>query len=472
MQTIPEILAAAEEILTRAETENRDLDDTEQGDYDALLARAERAGKIEKIRAAAGDPRNIEDGFKGRQIGGTLIESQTGNKTRAWDGLDRAGSVYQLGSDDNLIERAQIAVAEIDGLEPQTRETLSEMLTREKLSDSAKFVLAAGNPAYRSAFDQWLRSPQTCHLGFTPEEGSAFRDMEHQRASMSESNTGAMLPLVLDPTVININAGSALNIRKYCRVRTTASYSYRGVTSQGATAEFKPEGAEASDASPTINQVDVPMYLSDVDIKATFELWADTDLSNQIGDLLADAFLNQENRALVLGAGTTEPFGALTRISSTTGSNVTGTTASTFTTASYVDVFKVRDAVPARHRQSPGAAWVSNIAIQSIVQQIGIASAGTNAFWSPLADGPGGSLLGFPSLEATSMTGTIATGNKILALINWSQYLVVDRLGTTIVMAQVIGANQRQVAANELFAYRRYGADLMNTDAGRVLKVA
>ena len=69
------------------------------------------------------------------------------------------------------------------------------------------------------------------------------------------------------------------------------------------------------------------------------------------------------------------------------------------------------------------------------------------------------------------MTGTIGSAAYILALVDWSRYLIVDRIGTTLVVGNMIGTNGRSIATHEFFAYRRYGADMLDNNAGRVLKL-
>jgi predicted phage gp36 major capsid-like protein len=56
-------------------------------------------------------------------------------------------------------------------------------------------------------------------------------------------------------------------------------------------------------------------------------------------------------------------------------------------------------------------------------------------------------------------------------LVDWSRFLVVDRIGTTVETGRVIGPNGRAIASSEVFAYRRYGSDMLTNDAGRVLKL-
>jgi len=434
-------------------------------EYDAL---SERGDKIEAIRAAAMNPANLESGF-----GGRALASSSHSATRAWDGYDSRGSIGALDNEDGLRSRALVACAEMDGLEPASREALTEMVKKDKTSGEAKALLALANPAYRSAFDSWLIDPVSAAMRLTAEESAAWRDVETFRAAMGTGAGvgGALMPLTLDPSVILTNVGSTSSIRQYAKIVTTLTNQWRGVVSPGSTAEWKTEGSEAADASPAITAADVQVFFSDVSIQASFELWADTDLSQQLGTLISDAFKVSEDAVFVTGSGSGAPYGALTRISATTGSLVSPKTASTFTTASVSDIFKVRDALPTRYRQGGSTAWVSNIAIQSVVQQMGAATVGPGAFWANMLEGSGTTLLGYPNLEASAMTATIGSAACILALVDWSRYVIADRIGTTLVVGNMVGTNGRSIASKEVFAYRRVGADLIDVNAGRVLKL-
>ncbi len=431
-------------------------------EFDAL---SERGDKIEAIRQAAMDPRNVEAGSQGRDRVSSF------SATRAWDGFDSRGSIGNLDNEAGLRSRALIACAEMDGLEPAARSALDEMVRADRTSGEAKALLALGNPAYRSAFESWLQDPVSAAMRLTPEESAAWRDVSAVRTAMSTSGAGALIPLTLDPSIVLTNAGSTSSIRQYAKHRSTITNQYRAVTSPGTTAEWKAEGAEASDASPTVGAVDVPVWFAEQSITMSYEIFQDTDIAQQLGLIIADGFKVQEDAVFVTGSGSGAPYGALTRISATTGSRVAPTTASTFSTASVADIFKVRDALPTRFRTSGSTAWVSNIAIQSVIQQMGAATVGPGAFWSNMQDGSPSTLLGFPNLEASAMTGTIGAAALVLALVDFSRFVVVDRIGTTLVVGDKIGTNGRSIASKEFFAYRRFGADLLDSNAGRVLKL-
>jgi hypothetical protein len=278
-------------------------------EFDAL---SERGDKIEAIRQAAMDPRNRESGFGGR----AQLAPSGHDATRAWDGYDSRGSLAALDSEDGLRSRALIACAEMDGLEPASRSKLDEMVRMDRTASEAKAFLALANPAYRSAFDSWIQDPMSAAMRLTAEESAAWRDVEMFRTAMGTGAGvgGALMPLTLDPSIVLTNAGSISSIRQYAKVRTTLTNQYRAVTSPGTTAEFKVEGSEASDASPALSVADIVVYFADQSLNISYELFADTDISQQLGTLLADGFANQENAVFVTGSGSGAPYGALTRV--------------------------------------------------------------------------------------------------------------------------------------------------------------
>jgi predicted phage gp36 major capsid-like protein len=65
----------------------------------------------------------------------------------------------------------------------------------------------------------------------------------------------------------------------------------------------------------------------------------------------------------------------------------------------------------------------------------------------------------------------IGGAGNVVVLMDWSRYVVADRIGTTVVVGNMIGTNGRSIASHEVFAYRRYGADAVDVNAGRVLKL-
>src|SRR5690242_7249096 len=133
-QTPDELLAEAQAMLDRAAI---DPDGFDQDAYDGLLNRAERAAKVDKIRAAVNSGRvGTETAFSSPNV---IV------RTNALDGLDlqreSAGDLRDRGlrlAEDNSLTR---------GLTDAQRETLSDRVDR--VPGAAAHVLAHGTPAYR-----------------------------------------------------------------------------------------------------------------------------------------------------------------------------------------------------------------------------------------------------------------------------------------------------------------------------------
>ncbi|MSW40988.1 MAG: phage major capsid protein [Actinobacteria bacterium] len=434
-------------------------------ELEALPMRESNAEYFARMRASGG--LQFESGF-----GGAPGEGESSRSTDAWNGLDRAGSLRDLDTDAGLRARAQTAVEHgiSANLNDATRERLTEMLDADKTSDASRFVLATGNPAYRSAFQTWLRDPATAPMNLTAQEQHAWREVTASRAAMGESGSSALLPLMLDPSIVLTNTGSAGGIRQYAKQVMTLSNQWRGVSSAGVTAQIKAEGVEATDASPTVGAIDISVYQGLASITLSWELLDDTIILSEIGRLIADAKVRQEDAFSATGTGSGEPYGFVTRLNATTASRVSPTTASTFTTASVADVFKVRDALPARHRNSGSTFWAANISAFSIIQQMSPAAQGSS-FWADLGSGLPPRLLGLPVLEFTSMASTTTASSLVLGLVNGASYTMVDRLGVVIDTTNVLGSNGRSTGQREVVARWRVGADLDNADAGRILKL-
>ena len=179
--------------------------------------------------------------------------------------MQRAGGSW-TGHEDSvhgLIARAQTAIeVRQDRLGHHGAEKLASLLsykptargwyevrTEEDVRRSAELIIAATNPHYESAFLQVLRDPMAFRSGFgvlrwSPEEQAAFRDVEICRTALFESASGAyLLPLVLDDTIMLINAGSANPWRRICKTVQTTSNTWNGATSAGTTAHWYAEGA-------------------------------------------------------------------------------------------------------------------------------------------------------------------------------------------------------------------------------------
>ncbi len=154
-------------------------------------------------------------------------------------------------------------------------------------------------------------------------------------------------------------------------------------------------------------------------------------------------------------------------VAAVAGSRVTG--GATYDVA---DVYATKDALPARWR--PRASWVANESIYSLTRQFATGSGPQHAFWTDLGMDRPSLLLGRPVYESSAMDGTLAAAstNDILLCGDFSQYLIVDRVGMTVAYEPLVkGANQRPTGEVGWYAYWRGGANVLVADAFRILRV-
>lgn len=431
--------------------------DTKKAEHDEL---AERAAKVEAVRSAAiAAPKQREAGFSAPQV----ITSRAVDT--AFENLD----MVRQGMLDGHVLRSRALAGIEEGAAPGVPDSAREnavKLIEGGRSDIARHALLTGSPAYRAAFETILENPQGWQSFVSPEQAEAVR----AALSTTVGNGGYAIPFLLDPTVILTNAGSANPFRQLATIVRGTSNKWQGVTSAGVTAEWKSEGAQAADASPTVAQPSITAYLADAYVFGSYEVFQDTNLATQLPGLIADAKDRLEADAFAVGSGSGAPFGVVTSTTAVTASRVTPTTGGTFTTASSADVFKVLAALDPRHRSS--ASWVANYAIYNVIRQQSASAAGS-AFWANMGANLPEQLLGRPIYEASAMASSFTTGSNILLCGNFERYVIFDRIGMQLdYIPNVIStSNARPTAQRGWLATWRTGSDVVDANAFRVLKL-
>jgi HK97 family phage major capsid protein len=289
--------------------------------------------------------------------------------------------------------------------------------------------------------------------------------------STTAGNGGYLIPFALDPTINLSNSGSINPFRSIARVETLSNSNiWHGITSAGVTAEWTAEAAEFADASPQFTQPSVTPIKGDVYVQASWEVWQDSNIDQQLSTLFADAKDRLEATAFCSGTGSTQPFGLITRLSTTTASRVNVTTNGTFTS---VDVFATAQNLSARWQ--PNAKWLASYQLGFTIRQFGVGSSpAASSFWADLGSAQPPTLLGRPFIECSGMTGTLsaatASSDSILCYGDFSEFLVVDRLGATVVPNPVVlGSSRRPTGEIGMSMYFRVGSDVLVTDAFRLL---
>lgn len=463
------------ELLELADT---DLNDEQTARFDELESEhdelatereplARRAATIDRVRSTAAA--SVRNGGRGLEPGGGDRAPGLVTRSDPYEDLDhvrtRAVAAADLrGLALNAIERAP---AELDD---DGRERATQLIERgDRHGRIARHVLLTGSPAYQRAFEAVLGGVQPWQLDEEEQRALRFAD-EHRRAINEGTGVagGFLVPFHLDPTVILSNAGSTNPFRQISRTETITTNEWHGVSSAGVTAQWRAtEGTQVPDGSPTFAQPTARVHSADAYLQASFEASMDTNIASQVGMLLNDAKDNLEATAFAVGTGTNQPFGVVTAVAAVAGSRVTG--GATYDVA---DVYATKDALPPRWRSR--ASWVANETVLTLTRQFATGTGPQHAFWADLGMSTPSLLLGRPVYESSAMDGTLAAAstNDILLCGDFSNYLIVDRVGMTVAYEPLVkGAGGRPTGEVGWYAFWRVGANVLVPDAFRVLRV-
>lgn len=343
---------------------------------------------------------------------------------------------------------------------------------------TARWAEVTGDPAYERAFAKLFTGGTAGHLRWTPEEADAYRRVESLRDEQralgiggSGNGGGSMVPLTLDPAVLLSNGGSTSSLRQIARVETIATDSWHGVSSAGVTAEWRDEFAESSEAPLTLTDPTVPVHRGSAFVPYSFEVEQDAlGFIRELQRLLVDAAVQLSDLAYTTGSGTGEPTGFITALAAAdpTVPLVTPTASETLGAA---DVYRVQNALPPRFQAN--ARWAANLSVLNTLRQFETSNGALK--FPALQDSPP-SLLGRPVHEQSNMDGTynpaVTDNNYVLAYGDWSQFLIVDRIGATIERVDhLVGANRRPNGTRGALLWWRTGSDVLVPQAFRLLDV-
>jgi HK97 family phage major capsid protein len=433
-------------------------------EYDAAVTSLATARELEEkataIRTAAADPANRESGFGAPEV---II------KRSPFEGVE-PGVVNRMDAAE-VSARALTAIESATGYVADWQERATRLIENNAEvhvttpTEVARHALLTGSPAYHRAFLKVMQYPMDFHSMLEPEEAAAFR----AALSTTAANGGYAIPFLLDPTVILSNSGAANPFRQISRIETGVSNKWNGISSAGVSAEWKTENSAAADAAPTLAQPSITAYLADAFVAASFEILEDTALANSLPALFADAKDRLEDAAFATGSGSSQPKGIVTAVTAVTTSRTSPTTGGTFTTASRADVDAVIEAVPPRFRSK--SSWIANYSTYGIIRRMD--QYGGSSFWANLGANQPNELLGRPQYEAYSMVSTITTGSNILLAGDFSQYLIFDRIGSTMeyIPNTFDTTSGRPLGQRGWFFNWRVGADALVPSAFRVLKL-
>jgi HK97 family phage major capsid protein len=343
---------------------------------------------------------------------------------------------------------------------------------------TARYLAAAGNEAYHTAFAKMIGDPQMGHLRFSPAEVEAVREAsavgdQHRimGAALTTGSTGFILPITWDPSIIITGQGVAFPIRDLANVITIGTHDWEGVSADSVTARYVQEGSEAADATPTLAGPKIRTQQGRAFVQFTYEAAQDWDtLSAQLVKLVADARNTVDSSMLLTGTGTNQPigiFGGDATYSLTTTQRV-----QTATTATYAvgDPWLLKGQIPPRFINS--TTFVASPATWDATYRF--VAQGSTTEPRQFSDGDrGGDFLGRPKAEWSTMAVGATTGTKLLVGGDWHTAVkVVDRFGMQAeIIPALFGASLRPIGTRGLYCWWRSGAGVVAQNALRYLEV-
>ena len=341
------------------------------------------------------------------------------------------------------------------------------VVEQEPTGLAARWAAAAADPHYARAFAKLVVDPDRGHLEWTEAERASFTNAQVEQRAMAigtGSTGGFMVPFALDPAINLTNDGAINPIRQVARRVTTIGNQWAGVTSAGVVSEWKAEGAQVADASPTLAQPDIDVHLADSFVPFSFEAQLDAaNLVNELSRIMQDSKDVHEASAFVNGDGIGKPHGLVARLGAA--QTVETATASTFAAD---DVYTLAEAVPARFR--PRARYLASLPVLNVLDQF--ETTGGMKLFSRVADADP-QLLRRPLHEVSDMSGGVTTaGQHIMVAGDLSQYVIVDRIGATMeLVPHLFGEDGRPTGQRGALLWWRVGADVLVPNAFRRLTV-
>ncbi|VBA60291.1 phage major capsid protein [Mycobacterium attenuatum] len=361
-----------------------------------------------------------------------------------------------------------------DGLmQARGAEVIDRLITTgapQARSWTSRWAAIAGDQNYLRAFARMVADPVNGASLFTPAESHAWRtaaQVQAERAMNSVDVTGGFLiPAQLDPAVLLSSTGSTNPLRSMARIAQTVGDAWRGVSSDGVVAHWYSEAEEVSDDSPSLAQPEVPTYRGSAWVPFSIELEGDgAGFVAEIGRLMLDAIEQLTAAAYVGGTGTGEPTGFIPALTGTSTYTVNGAGSETVASA---DPYALQSALPPRFQAN--SAFAANLTTINVLRQAETA-AGALKFPELAAD----RLCGRRMWEVSNMdtvNAAVTATSYPLVLGDWSQFLITDRVGSTVeLVPHVFGAGRRPTGQRGFFAWFRTGSDVLVDNAFRVLKV-
>lgn len=323
----------------------------------------------------------------------------------------------------------------------------------------ARRILITGSPTYDRAFGKMLSKMSV--NGLTAEESRSL-------SLGTDSAGGYAVPFQLDPTVILSSNGVVNPLRAISRVETITGKEWDGVTSAGVTVSRGTEAQEVGTGDPAFVQPTVRTTRVQGWVPFSIELdvtW--NALRTQLTRILGDAKDVEEATAFATGNGTApNPNGVVSTLG--TASWVDTATSAVLAAA---DIYLLENAMAPRFiaNSSIVAAKTTFNRFRTLFQAQ--ASAAGDPFARP-SGSMGPQFNGYPKYELSTMATTIGTGSLIMLQGDFSQFLIVDRVGMGIeLVPQVLGSNRRPTGERGVYALWFNNSKILVDSAFRLLRI-
>lgn len=383
-------------------------------------------------------------------------------RSRAKESLERAEFPDWMGAESDVKDHVERLLGD-DGVDPED--------PTKTPGDLAMRILRTGSKVYGRALYKHMVGQMLSY----EEQTALERGQQVARALGLGSGAAGAFAIVytLDPTLIPVSNIGANPFRAVCRViNLVGTNEWRQSTIGAATAQYRAEGTEMTDNSPTLAQTPIIAQRADSFVPISIEATQDWEsYLSDVGTAIRDGKDDLEATKFLLGTGTNEPFGL--QVGAT--NNVTAAGVASFAVA---DLYSLEAAVPGRFRKR--AVLFGNRAQANRIRQFD--TAGGANLWKYLNEllvsnmgsaeaAAFGTTLGYYFYESTAMPSALTTGNKILIAGAPDMYAIVDRVGMNIeVIPHLFGATNRYPTGQRgVVAFWRNGAKVIDASAFRTL---
>jgi HK97 family phage major capsid protein len=324
----------------------------------------------------------------------------------------------------------------------------------------ARRVLVTGSPTYDRAFGKALKALNT--HGLTAEETRSL-------SLGTDAAGGYAVPFQLDPTVILTSNGVVNPLRMISRVETITGKEWDGVTSAGVTVSRGTENQEVGTGDPAFAQPSVRTQRVQGFVPFSIELdvsW--NQLRSQMTSILRDAKDVEEATAFAVGNGTApNPSGVVATLGTASWVDTAGSAV-----LAAADIYLLENAMAPRFiaNSSVVAAKTTYNRFRTLFQAQ--ASSAGDPFSRP-SGSMGAQFNGYPKYELSTMATTIGTGSLLMLQGDFSQFLIVDRVGMGIeLIPHLFGATNRfPTGTRGIYALWFNSSKILADNAFRLLRI-